>query len=301
MADVEKLLSELRDDRSQDASRVFLEVQSILRVSCPAPASGLHPKKGALLTVDRSITDDLGNTVLIDHTFVHATCDTHSRHSFEFFESLFHKQASHPNLKSVLDKVCSKPVADRQDLKCAKYAPLVQLIDVLRSLGHVHGALPQFLGPSFSSLGEFSGHVFELIEWFIPTVGRKAQLESQFSGITPKTAMREFRTSLKKAFACATAKCTARLITAGCLHAAMHGSLPHPTPTILSVVPATSSTSLTSITHPSTTPSSQDHHVAALALLATVAMDRPHSLLVPPSGRPRRVKGPSRRSGATVR
>ena len=93
MADVEKLLSELRDDRSQDASRVFLEVQSILRVSCPAPVSGLHPKKGALLTVDRSITDDLGNTVLIDHTFVHATCDTHSRHSFEFFESLFHKQA----------------------------------------------------------------------------------------------------------------------------------------------------------------------------------------------------------------
>ena len=88
---------------------------------------------------------------------------------------MFLKQADHHNLKSVLDKVCSKPVADRQAFKCAKYAPLVQLIDVLRSLGHVHGNLPQFFGPSFfSSLGELSGHVFDLIEWFIPAVYRKA-------------------------------------------------------------------------------------------------------------------------------
>ena len=148
MADVDKLLSDLRDDPSLDASRVFLEVRSILGASCPAPASGIHPTKGALLTVDRLITDEhTGQTALIDHTYIHATCATHSSHSFKFFESMFLKQADHPNLKSVLDKVCSKPVADRQAFKCAKYAPLVQLIDVLRSLGHVHGNLPQFFGP----------------------------------------------------------------------------------------------------------------------------------------------------------
>ena len=95
MADVEKK-KKLRDDRSQDASSVFLEVQSILGASCPAPASGVHPTKGALLTVDRSITNELDNTVLIDHTYIHATFATHSHYSFNFFESLFHKQAAHP-------------------------------------------------------------------------------------------------------------------------------------------------------------------------------------------------------------
>ena len=151
---------------------------------------------GAVLTVDALITDFDGNEALIDQTVIHHTAKSHLNSSANWFLALHDAEVeARVNGFGTLPQnsgLVSGPVKEREDLKMAKYAPLLSLLKLLKVIGR-REVNPSFFAPSFSSSGEFSDSVFKLCEFFIPTVYRKAVDEQSYSGVTPKEAVREFR------------------------------------------------------------------------------------------------------------
>ena len=148
--------------------------------------------KGALLRFDVKIELPDGKHVLVDNTSRHCSCASYVDTSIRFFSNLATELEKSDTLGPAFVQVCSPQVVAAQSDKVVKYSCLMTLIDAMRALGYGQPEAT-FLAPAMAHHGEFSSHLFKLIDVMAPWVYRQALKDMWCTGISPKRSVALFR------------------------------------------------------------------------------------------------------------